>query len=112
MSNYSLEEWNQTVAFFEERFGEGIELDGILFVIGVHELGQGFKIFEKDEKLNLMHIAVCTLLGPLGYFKKTHLDADGWPHFERSDNLPELSKKDQENLLKQAIITYSRKVLQ
>lgn len=101
-------DWQDTKAKFEKIFGEGLEMDGILFLIGVQELGKGFRTFQKDEKMNLMHIAVCKLLEQYGYYEFSHRDDDGWPHFNQNDHLPKLSKKDQEKLLKEAIITYSR----
>lgn len=108
MENPLEKEWQNTKAHLEKIFGEGLEMDGILFLIGVQELGKGLRNFQKDEKMNLIHIAVCKLLEQYGYYKFSHLDGDGWPHFIQSDHLPQLSKKDQEKLLKEAIITYSR----
>jgi len=93
-------------------FGEGLEMDGLLFLIGVQELGQGFRTFEKDEKMNLMHIAACKLLEPYQYYQFSHKDEQGWPHYTQGDSLPGLSKKDQDKLLKSAIIKYSRTALQ
>jgi len=101
-------DWVEAKLKFEAIFGGGIEMDGLLFLIGIQELGQGFRAFEKDEKMNLMHIAVCRLLEPYGYYSYSHKDDDGWPHFTKTPNLPGLSQKDQEQLLKQAIINYSK----
>jgi hypothetical protein len=83
-------------------------MDALLFIIGVQELGQGPRNYSKDEKMDLAHLAVCRLLSEFGYYQYSHLDDDGWPHYNRASNLPELSKKEQEKLLKQAIINYSR----
>jgi hypothetical protein len=33
-------------------------------------------------------------------------DKDGWPHFEIVKELPKLSEKEQEKIIKQAIIDY------
>jgi hypothetical protein len=30
-----------------------------------------------------MHIAVCTLLMPSGYYELEGKDSDGWPHFRQ-----------------------------
>lgn len=111
MENFTENDWLEAKLKFENVFGGGIEIDGILFLIGVQELGQGLRTFQKDEKMNLMHIAVCKLLEPFQYYQFSHRDADGWPHFTPNEGLPQLSKKDQETLLKQAIITYSRTAL-
>ena len=105
--NFTENDWVEAKLKFERVFGGGIEMDGILFLIGVQELGQGFKVFEKDEKMNLMHIAVCRLLEPMGYYTFSHKD-DGWPHYIKSENLPGLSKKEQDKLLQESVIIYSR----
>jgi len=101
-------DWVEAKLKFEAIFGGGIEMDGLLFLIGIQELGQGFRTFEKDEKMNLMHIAVCKLLEPFGYYTFTHTDEDGWPHFDKTPSLPGLSQKEQEHLLKRSIIEYSK----
>ena len=108
MNGYTEEDWLTALGKFESIFGEGLEMDGLLFLIGVQELGQGFKVFEKDEKMNLMHIAACKLLSAFDYYSFSHRDEQGWPHYTQSDSLPGLAKKEQEKLLKEAIIIYSR----
>jgi len=90
----------------EVKFGEGLELDTIILLIGVQELGMGYKEFSKDEKMNLMHIAICTILEPYGVYKFLSTDDDGWPHFEKVKNIPPISNSDQEHLLKEAVINY------
>lgn len=101
-------DWQKIVDFFQETFtdGEKPELDSILFLIGVQELGVGKKRFKKDEKVNLMHIAVCRVLEPFGYYRFSGKDADGWPHFETLDTLPNLAPNEQSLLMKKAVIRY------
>lgn len=89
-----------------ERFGGPLDLNAIIFLIGVQELGQGARDFKKDEKVNLMHIGICVLLLPYGYYKELGRDADGWPHFERDRELPPLTDKEQERLMKEAALNY------
>lgn len=108
MIEYTEENWQKALRKFEAIFGPDITIDALLFVIGVQELGQGPRNFNKDEKMNLAHLAVCKLLSQFGYYHFSHLDSDRWPHYNRDSNLPELSKKEQEKLLKKAIINYSR----
>ena len=43
------------------------DLNAILFLIGVQELGQGSRVFTKEEKQDLMHIAICKVLSLSGY---------------------------------------------
>ncbi|UKN01730.1 hypothetical protein K6119_18560 [Paracrocinitomix mangrovi] len=98
--------YQEVVKKLESKFGEGLDLDAVVLIIGVQELGKGFKKFSKDEKMNLMHIAICTILEPYGYYKYSHEDEDGWPHFDKIENLPALGAKEQESLLKEAVIQY------
>lgn len=102
------ERWVHTVAFFQERFGDGeeMDLDAILFIIGVQELGQLHRKFKKDEKLQLMHIAICRVLEPYGYYEFSHFDDEKWPHYELKENLPPLKAGEQSLLMKEAIVNY------
>jgi len=100
------EDWDVLMKRMELQFGEGIEIEGILLLIGTQELGKGYKKFTKDEKLDVLHIALCTLLSPLGYYKFTGKDADGWPHWEALTNLPPLKPGEQKSMVKRAIINY------
>lgn len=90
----------------EEKFGEGMDVQAILFLIGVNELGNGYKSFTKSEKTDLFHIAICTLLEPYGYYTFEGRDADNWPHFKLNKELPPLSDREQQHLLKEAMIDY------
>jgi len=102
-------EWRNLTADLAQKFQMDIDLQSALFLIGVQELGRGFKKFSKKEKIDLMHIAICTLLEPAGHYRYSHLDEDGWPHFELVSNLPNLEAKDQELLMKRAILEYFNK---
>ena len=90
----------------EEKFGEGMDVQAILFLIGVNELGNGYKTYTKSEKTDLFHIAICTLLEPYGYYTFEGRDADNWPHFKLNKELPPLSDREQQHLLKEAMIDY------
>lgn len=102
------QKWDKIEAFFIKNFtdGERPDVDTILFLIGVQELGQGKKKFPKDDKVNLMHIAVCTILEPFGYYRFEGRDTNGWPQFEFLEPLPELKSNEQTLLMKYAIIQY------
>lgn len=102
-------EWNEVIQFFESRFGGGLDFDSILFLIGIQELGHGRREFSKDEKMDVMHIAVCSLLEPYGYWEYTGRDEQGWPEFTRKKKLPFLKGAEQDRLIKEAIISYIRK---
>jgi len=102
------ERWDQVVEKLSTQFAEGdvLDLDAIIYLIGVQELGQLHRAFKKDEKLNLMHIAICRLLEPYGYYEFDFFDADGWPHYKVKEELPTLKAGEQSVLMKEAIVQY------
>ncbi|MCB9202653.1 MAG: hypothetical protein H6604_06360 [Flavobacteriales bacterium] len=106
--NSDQEKWIKIEDFFKQNFsdGESIDLDAMLFLIGVQELGKGNLNFKKDDKLNLIHIAVCKLLEPFGFYRFDGFTEDGWPMYENIKKLPELKANEQTILMKQAIINY------
>ena len=82
------------------------DLQNILFLIGIQELGQVRRDFTKEEKQDLMHIAVCTLMSAKGYFEFVGRDEDGWPHFTQLKVLPGQGVEAQEELLKIQVVDY------
>ncbi len=100
--------WEAVVALLSHRFADGevLDLDAIIYIIGVQELGQLHRTFKKDEKLNLMHIAICRLLEPFGYYSFDFFDDDGWPHYKVVEKLPPLKAGEQSVLMKEAIVLY------
>jgi hypothetical protein len=105
--DYAVEiKFKELVAKLEKTFGEGLDTQAIIFLIGVQELGTGFKKFSKQEKTELMHVAVCTLLMPYGFYQFTGRDEDNWPHFELIKELPPLDDRQQQHLIKEAILEY------
>lgn len=104
--------WERLVRELSNTFsqGEDIDLDGILFLIGVQELGQGFRNYKKDEKVNLMHVAICRVLEPYGYYSYEGIDNEGWPHYKLLQPLPHLKPGEQSWLMKEAVIQYFEEV--
>lgn len=90
------------------RFADGdtLDLDAIIYLIGIQELGQLHRKFKKDEKLNLMHIAICRVLEPYGYYRFDYFDDEGWPHYTVLEQLPPLKAGEQSVLMKEAIVHY------
>ena len=60
----------------------------------------------KEQKQDLMHIAVCTLLAQSGYYIMEGLDEEGWPHFKQLKPMPDMNTFEQENFLKDHILLY------
>jgi hypothetical protein len=82
------------------------DLNAVLFLIGVQELGKGTKSFSKEEKQDLMHIAICKVLSLAGYYTLDGIDKEGWPHWIATKKLPRFDLMEQEKLLKIQIIQY------
>lgn len=82
------------------------DLNGVLFIIGIHELGQGKKNFTKEEKQDLIHIAICKVLSLAGYYELVGTDKDGWPHWKLMKKLPHIDLLEQEKILKAHVIEY------
>lgn len=87
------------------------DLNSVLFLIGVQELGQGAKTFSKEEKQDLMHIAICKILSYSGFYELKGLDENGWPHWKLAKELPHFDLPEQEKLLKMHVLEYFSKEL-
>lgn len=106
----SLEElksgWESLIKKVNMQFGVEADLQGVLFIIGIQELGQGPRNFSKSEKQDLMHIATCRLLSYYGYYLLSGHDEDNWPHWELAEKLPVLTLKEQDLILKKSALRY------
>ncbi|MGW8123418.1 hypothetical protein ACV07N_12230 [Roseivirga echinicomitans] len=100
--------WAKLLGQLEQLLGKRPkDLNGVLFLIGVQELGSGKQNFNKEEKQDLMHIAICKVLSLSGFYKLEGIDKDGWPHWVKSETpLPHFDLMDQEKLLKMHVIEY------
>ena len=108
MSSELKTKWNNLKTKLSVDFSDNeiIDLDSIIFLIGLQELGQFQKRFNKQKKLEVIHIAVCKLLSQYGYYEFDYTDNDGWPHYKLIKNLPNLKAGEQTILMKKAIINY------
>ena len=102
------ERWDYLVEKLSEKFSDGdlLELDAIIYLVGVQELGQYHRKYKKDDKLDLMHIAICRLLEPYGFYEFSFFDEDGWPHYNVLEERPSLKAGEQTVLMKEAIVSY------
>ncbi len=82
------------------------DLNTVLFLVGMQELGRWKKKFTKEEKQDLMHIAVCRLLSYEDFFEFVGRDADGWPHYQQTREMNANNLGQQERLLKVLAIRY------
>lgn len=104
------QEWDELMGLLEQSVGKRpADLNGVLFLIGVQELGKGHQFFTKEQKQDLMHIAICKVLSYSGYYQLEGLDADGWPHWTLVQKLPSFDLLSQEKLLKIHVLEYFKR---
>ena len=102
------ERWETLLVVLNERFSDGevINVEGVLYLVGLQELGQVHRKMKKDDNVNLIHIGICSVLEPYGYYRFDFFDDDGWPHFELLEELPPLKPGEQSILMKEALVEY------
>jgi len=98
--------WWNLESRLQERFGKKPDMEAILFLIGIQEFGDIRKKFSKEQKQDLMHLAVCILFAQSGYYELEKVDEDGWPHFRQLQTLPVMNPIEQENFMKDHILLY------
>jgi hypothetical protein len=99
--------WQALLRALAEQLGKRPkDLNAVLFLIGVQELGQGVRTYSKEEKQDLMHIAICKILSYSGFYELEGLDEQGWPHWKKTQKVNHLDLLEQEKLLKMHAIEY------
>ena len=106
VSNDLFVRWMNLEQKLVERFGKKPDLESVLFLIGIQEFGAIKNKFTKEQKQDLIHVAVCSLLSQSGYFEYERTDEDGWPHFKQLKAIPSMSLKDQEDFIKDHVLLY------
>lgn len=98
--------WWKLEAQLLERFGKKPDLEAVLFLIGMQETGFMQPKISKEQKQDLMHVAVCRVLSQSGYYELVGTDADGWPHYNQVKELPKMMAIEQENFIKDHVLLY------
>ena len=98
--------WWQLMHDLRQRFGKKPDLNALLLLIGIQELGQGVTDFTKEQKQDLMHVATCKLFSLSGYYELERTDEDGWPHYRLLRPVPFANLKEQERMLKWQMLEY------
>lgn len=98
--------WWALEAKLVARFGKKPDMEAILFLIGMQETGFIKQKITKEQKQDLMHVAVCTLFSQSGYYELIKKDDEGWPHYRQLKSLPALDMIQQENFMKDHILLY------
>jgi hypothetical protein len=102
--------WTQVTDIIKQRFDKDADIKSILFIIGLREFGMKKTDFTKEEKQDLMNLAVCRILSAEGYFEQVAINVnkkdDEWPIWKQSKALPNMDANQQDKFLKDYIIQY------
>jgi hypothetical protein len=98
--------WWNLEAKLAERFGKKPDLEAVLFLIGMQETGFMVEKISKEQKQDLMHVAVCKVLSQSGYYILEGNDEEGWPHYKQIKELPAMMAMEQENFIKDHVLLY------
>ncbi len=97
-------EWDELVDDLSKVIGKRPDLTGILFLIGVQELGVGIRKYSKEEKEKLINLAICKALSLKGYYKEVGVDKIGWPIWEKQKEIARTENQDR--LIKESVLKY------
>ncbi len=107
MKDELVSNWQRVISYVKQHFDKTADMNAILFLIGIRELGiLPEKNFKKEEKVGLMHIATCKVLSYSGHYRLVGKDDEGWPHWELVNKVPIMNMFEQENYLRQHIVEY------
>ncbi|MBO6517339.1 MAG: hypothetical protein JJ975_12395 [Bacteroidia bacterium] len=106
MSEGITEKWKFILSRLEQQFGKKLDMNAVLLIIGIRELGSLKDSFTKEEKVRLMHIAVCRLFSKSGYYELVGVNYKGWPQWKKVKDLPFVDVFEQETLLRHHIVSY------
>jgi hypothetical protein len=107
----SFSNWNELCLHLGKQFNIDIDLNGVLFLVGIRERGLTLQPFTKDEKMSLIHLGSCTLYLEMGLVEKTGTDAEGWPVFRQKALAPSIPEERKNKVLQDCALRYFGKIL-
>ncbi len=106
------ENWNELCEALNKLFGIEVDLNGVLFLVGIRERGLVFQPFTKEEKLNLINLGSCTLFQEMGLVNLCGEGNDGWPIFHQNAVATQIPEELKIKTLQDCAIRYFRKVFE
>ncbi len=100
--------WAMLQRWTFNRFGREPDLEGILFLIGIQELGHGYlSDLDKARKEQLVLEGTYSALETLGYYERVGMENNGHWIWELRSPLPaDLSPEAEERMLQRAVLRY------
>jgi len=102
--------WDELIQRVSKHFKVNAEFEFILFVLGIQEMGWGFRDYSKTEKMDLINVARCRILVRQGFIKETGIDGEGFPIFDASAKLKSMMPSYQNQLIKKGLIEYFKNI--
>lgn len=104
--------WQELCRHLSNQFDIDVDLNGVLFLVGIRERGLTFQPFSKEEKLSLINLGCCTLYQEMGLTEKTRIDEEGWPVFTQKALAPVIQEERKHKILQDCAIRYFSKIYQ
>jgi len=106
------ENWKDLCEHLSGMFGIEVDLNGVLFLVGIRERGLTFQKFTKEEKINLINLGSCTLYKEMGLVELSGVDTQGWPVFHQKALAPVIAEELKIKTLQDCAIRYFAKVFE
>ncbi|TAJ13307.1 hypothetical protein DMA11_09460 [Marinilabiliaceae bacterium JC017] len=98
--------WNDLLLRASKHFKVSADVEFLLFITGVQELGQGIRSFSRSEKMDLINLGRCHIFCLAGYLEETGKDEEGWPLFKTIKPMDSMLPAYQHQLIKKGLIQY------
>jgi len=104
--------WNELCDRLGDMFGMDVDLNGVLYLIGVRERGWILRKFTKYEKWSLINLGSCILYKEIGMVEDLGNDRDGWPMFREKTVLTNWTEERKQKTLQDCALRYFAKVFE
>ena len=105
-----LNSWDDLCKELNSRFGIEVDLNGVLFLVGIRERGLTIEHFSKEEKTNLINLGSCTLFLEMGLLSRQGTDKEGWPIFHQNALAKVIPEELKQKTLQDCAIRYFQKI--
>jgi len=102
--------WNELCEHLGKQIGIEVDLNGVLFLIGIRERGLAFQPFSKEEKMSLINLGSCTLYHEMGLIEKCGTDEEGWSLFKQKALAPVIPEERKYKVLQDCALLYFKRI--
>lgn len=103
--------WTGLCEHLGKQFGMEVDLNGILFLVGIRERGLTLQPFTREEKLSLINLGSCTLYLEMGLVESCGSDAEGWPIFKQKSLAPTIPEERKKKVLQDCALRYFNRII-